>query len=56
MRHVNPVRQSGPLPAYDGPYTYFVNIDLEWKILEQFGIILVLEDKAHSVFRWILKK
>lgn len=21
VRHVNPVRQSGPLPAYDGPYT-----------------------------------
>ena len=21
MRHVNPVRQSGPLPPYDGPYT-----------------------------------
>lgn len=21
MRHVHPVRQSGPLPAYDGPYT-----------------------------------
>ena len=21
MRHVNPVRESGPLPAYDGPYT-----------------------------------
>lgn len=21
MRHVNPVRESGPLPVYDGPYT-----------------------------------
>jgi hypothetical protein len=21
LRHVNPIRQSGPLPAYDGPYT-----------------------------------
>lgn len=21
MRHVNPVRESGPLPPYDGPYT-----------------------------------
>lgn len=21
MRHVNPVRQSGPLPSYDGPHT-----------------------------------
>eukprot|EP01017_Pseudomicrothorax_dubius_P028069 TRINITY_DN3310_c0_g1_i2.p1 TRINITY_DN3310_c0_g1~~TRINITY_DN3310_c0_g1_i2.p1 ORF type:complete len:320 (+),score=89.75 TRINITY_DN3310_c0_g1_i2:149-1108(+) len=21
MRHINPVRESGPLPAYDGPYT-----------------------------------
>ena len=21
MRHVNPVRESGPLPAHDGPYT-----------------------------------
>jgi hypothetical protein len=21
VRHVNPVRQSGPLPSYDGPYT-----------------------------------
>lgn len=20
-RHINPVRESGPLPAYDGPYT-----------------------------------
>ena len=20
MRHINPIRQSGPLPAYDGPY------------------------------------
>ena len=21
LRHINPIRQSGPLPAYDGPYT-----------------------------------
>ena len=21
LRHVNPIRQSGPLPPYDGPYT-----------------------------------
>ena len=21
VRHINPVRQSGPLPAYDGPHT-----------------------------------
>ena len=21
MRHINPIRESGPLPAYDGPYT-----------------------------------
>jgi len=21
VRHINPVRESGPLPAYDGPYT-----------------------------------
>lgn len=20
-RHINPVRESGPMPAYDGPYT-----------------------------------
>jgi hypothetical protein len=21
IRHINPVRESGPLPSYDGPYT-----------------------------------
>ena len=21
MRHIHPVRQSGPIPAYDGPFT-----------------------------------
>jgi len=21
VRHINPIRESGPLPAYDGPYT-----------------------------------
>jgi hypothetical protein len=21
MRHIHPVRQSGPIPAYDGPWT-----------------------------------
>lgn len=44
MRHINPVRESGPLPPYDGPYTMEDIRKVMWNSSVGFDFCYIAQD------------